>query len=267
MSEQTIKIKGVDVPYTVESSSIDVKAIVETFVPWKDWVDSLDEHMHVSHVHFQSMDYKGKNVGFVKFKADASVGDEKKRIPGIVLLRGGAIACLIEAICDGKSYALLIEQPRFPSGKSNFREVVAGMLDGDNHLAGSMIREVQEEVGLTIQVDKLIDLTELAQGPNVRGMYPSIGLCDEFIRLFLYRVEMTKTQLDSLEGRLGGLKEEGEYITLCIHPLDDLWKTEYDSKTLCCLFLREKLLAAGKLPAPIKFEDTFVQPSPSSATP
>ena len=79
-------------------------------------------------------------------KCIAYVGDEKQPVPGIVLLRGSAVSCLIEIICDDKTYALLIEQPRLASGKSHFREVVAGMLDGERNFTGGMVREVKVRI-------------------------------------------------------------------------------------------------------------------------
>ena len=33
----------------------------------------------------------------------------------------------------------------------------------------------------------LVDMTALAYGEKFEGMYPSVGACDEFIRLFLFR--------------------------------------------------------------------------------
>ena len=40
-------------------------------------------------------------------------------------------------------------------------------------------------------------------GEDFEGMYPSVGACDEFIRLFLFRRRMRQEEILSLEGRLG----------------------------------------------------------------
>lgn len=139
----TVNIRGVEVPCTTETPSINVNDIVTKFVPWKEWVDSLDDNMRIEHVHFQSVDASRDHILFVKMKCTAFVGKEKKHIPGVILLRGSSVGCLIEVECEGKTYALLIEQPRLASGKSNFREVVAGMMDGSNNFTGGMVREVK----------------------------------------------------------------------------------------------------------------------------
>ncbi len=61
---------------------------------------------------------------------------------------------------------------------------------------------------------QLVDLTSLAYGDGYRGMYPTVGGSDEFIRLFLHERDVTREFLTSLQGRLTGVAEEGEIITL-----------------------------------------------------
>ena len=41
-------------------------------------------------------------------------------------------------------------------------------------------------------------------GEDFEGMYPSVGACDEFIRLFLFRKVMGEEEILNLEGTLGG---------------------------------------------------------------
>ena len=67
------------------------------------------------------------------------------------------------------------------------------------------------------------------------------------LRLFLHRKEMTEEELTALQGKLTGLREEGELITLQVLPLDDLWQATPDAKALSALLLYSKLLAAGKI--------------------
>ena len=83
-------------------------------------------------------------------------------------------------------------------------------------------------------------------------MLPSAGGCDEFIRLYMFRREVERDVLTELEGRLTGLREEGERIKLHIVPLKDCWKMTPDGKALSCLTLYEKLAASGKLPGVIR---------------
>jgi hypothetical protein len=45
-------------------------------------------------------------------------------------------------------------------------------------------------------------------------MYPTVGGSDEFIRLFLFRKEVSAEEMAALQGKLGGCVEEGEVISL-----------------------------------------------------
>ena len=46
----------------------------------------------------------------------------------------------------------------------------------------------------------------------VKGIYPSPGACDEFIRCFVFRKAVDEKQLKELEGKATGLIQEGEII-------------------------------------------------------
>jgi ADP-sugar diphosphatase len=75
----------------------------------------------------------------VRFAADDT------RIPGIVLLRGDAVAVLIRVISPvGKSYALLVQQARIPLGHLSALELPAGMLDGSSNFMGTAAQELKE---------------------------------------------------------------------------------------------------------------------------
>merc|ERR1719356_1724569 len=124
-------------------------------------------------------------MGSLKFKADASV--DGKPVPGVVFMRGGAVAILVVLKCKEKRYTVVVRQPRIPVGKDNLPEIPAGMLDGEGNFAGVAAKELKEETGLNIDESQLFDLTGAAYGEEYQGMYPSVGATDEFNRLFLFR--------------------------------------------------------------------------------
>lgn len=99
-----------------------------------------------------------------------------------------------------------------------------------------------------ISEEELVDLTELAWGSDFKGMVPSAGGCDEFLKLFVFRRAVEPAVLSELQGRLTGLVAEGEHITLQIIPLSELWKTTPDAKALGALALFDYLKAQGSLP-------------------
>ncbi|KAI8884594.1 hypothetical protein K501DRAFT_79128 [Backusella circina FSU 941] len=72
-------------------------------------------------------------------------------------------------------------------------------------------------------------------------MYPSAGGSDEFLRLFVCIKEMTDGQIDELQGKLTGLREQGENITLKLVELENAWRYSPDAKLLSSLTLYQAL--------------------------
>ncbi|PGH01152.1 hypothetical protein AJ80_09047 [Polytolypa hystricis UAMH7299] len=215
----------------------------------------------------QSVDFfGGSRLGFVKLKADVSA-DHSEKLPGSVFLRGGSVGMLLilqpddvpEGSEDDKRVILTV-QPRIPAGSLAFPELPAGMLDDEGTFAGGAAKEIQEETGLSVPQDELIDLTALTvQSLQKRqtsapadpeqlqkAVYPSPGGSDEFIPLFLCQKRMNRREIDEMQGRLTGLRKEGEKITLKIVPLEELWREGMrDGKALAAWALYQGLKQEG----------------------
>ena len=131
------------------------------------------------------------------------------------------------------------------------------MLDDAGSFAGGAAKEIEEETGLTVSQDELLDLTALAfeQDPQStngeelnKAVYPSPGGCDEFIPIMLYQKRIPRGQLKDWQGKLTGLRDAGEKITLKVVPLQKLWREGgRDGKTLAAWALYEGLRKEGKL--------------------
>jgi ADP-sugar diphosphatase len=135
------------------------------------------------------------------------------------------------------------------------------MLDDSGTFAGSAAREIQEETGLIIPEGDLVDLTALAHDSLRRlagdyysgerlqnAVYPSPGGSDEFIPLFLCQKRMPRNEINEMQGRLTGLRKEGEKITLRIVPLEQLWiEGLRDGKALAALALYQGLKREGRV--------------------
>jgi ADP-sugar diphosphatase len=172
-------------------------------------------------------------VGFVKLKADVTV--EGKRVPGICFLRGMGVGMLVSLLCKDtkQEYCVLVQQPRIPVGEGAMLELPAGMLDDSGTFTGVAAAELKEECGLTIQESDLTDLTELAYNEaGFRGVCPSAGGCDEYIRLLYCQFESSQDEINNMQGRLGGLRDHGEVITLRVEPLKEVWKICCDAKAI-----------------------------------
>lgn len=212
----------------------------------------------------QSVDWFGsgdnKRLGFVKFQAEIT-NDNGEHLPGAVFMRGGAVAMLLilqpddvpEQSEDDK-HVLLTVQPRIAAGSLAFAEIPAGMLDDAGSFAGGAAKEIEEETGLVVKDDELIDLTALAlQGDaNLEGLQNGVfttpGACDEFVPVFLYQKRIPRAELDAFRGKLTGLREEGEKITLKVVRLEDLWREgARDAKTLSSWALYQGLKKEGRI--------------------
>lgn len=147
---------------------------------------------------------------------------------------------LYQCLNDSSSY--VNRHCSVPIGQASFLELPAGMLDGDGGVAGIAVQEMKEECGIEVQASELIDLTQLAydnvgdsgghQLPSHAGVCPSPGGCDEFIQIMYLEKKVTKLELEEMKGRLSGLRDHGEIITLRVVPFEDVWKISADAKAL-----------------------------------
>lgn len=221
--------------------------------------------------------FRANNIGFLKLSANVSTIDGNSRLPGVIFLRGPAVAMLVVLIPDDvpptdadaldEAYVLLTVQPRIPTGSLGFVELPAGMIDGDSNFAGVAAKEIEEELGMVIKQTELTCLTdkvgEIRQARKARrgeaagsgkardptsaenipfAMYPSAGGCDEYVKIFSHERRVPRSTLQEWEGRYGGLRDEGEMITLKVVPLEDLWlEGAMDSKALAAVALYRKV--------------------------
>jgi len=240
----TVNFKNRKLVITGEKD-IDLKAVSTTksFVDWLNEFQNKD--LYLEGVHIQCVDMFGPRIGFIKFIA--KVLKDGKQIPGIVFMRGGSVGILTIIEHKGLEYALTTVQARTPIGQL-FTEIPAGMLDDNGNFQGQAAKEMKEETELIIKEENLIDLTNLAYGNKYKGMIPSAGGCDEFIRLFVYKHTIEDDiAFNQLQGKCTGLVEHGEIISLNLIELDKLWRETSDAKALSALFLYEKLKSIGKI--------------------
>lgn len=223
------------------------------FVSWRTALESLPVTLVKVHgIEVTAIDRFGSRIGFVKAKANVKWSNDGKSVPGITLLRGGSVAVLL-LLKDlenegGEPLVALTRQPRIPIGSIDFLELPAGMLDGFGSFAGVAATEVQEETGIVIKEDELIDMTELALGKGQDSVvYPSPGACDETMRLFLTVKRLPLSEIESLRSRLTGLRDEGERISLTLVPFSKLWNATRDMKALSALALYNGLANSGVL--------------------
>ncbi|KAI0118362.1 hypothetical protein GGR51DRAFT_214273 [Nemania sp. FL0031] len=225
-------------------------------------------------INVQSYDLWGNRVGFLKLQAEVK-NAAGESLPGAVFLRGPAVGMLVilvpddaptagnrtnAGLYDEERYVLLTVQPRIPAGSLAFAELPAGMVDDHENqsggkFAGTAAREIKEELGIEIPASELICLSDLAaaDGENEEeglpsAMFPSAGGCDEYIPIYMHERRVPRDTLKEWTGKLTGLRDEGEKITLKLVPMRDLWREgRRDAKALAALALWEGLRREGKL--------------------
>ena len=173
-----------------------------------------------------------EKLGFLFMELECISRETGQPVPGVVFLRGGAVAVYIVIEVDGKNYVVLTEQVRVPCGRK-LLEIPAGMLDGSGNFAGVAMKEISEETGLKAPtIDELIVLGE--------PIIPSGGGCDEFIQLFFWKTTIDKDNLEYMKTKIFGAPEENESIRLVFIPEEEyeqkLFSEINDVKAICAQF-------------------------------
>ncbi|KAG0334083.1 hypothetical protein BG004_000564 [Podila humilis] len=278
-TKMALRIGSRSVPLIAAHEKINLQHVTD-FKPLQDWANALAKEeeaqaqahekessisgaaagagggptVKVKEVVVRNVEYFGSTrVGFANLAVDAELTETGQKTPGFIFMRGGAVAVLVILRSTDPSsgqtseHVILTNQARLAIPSFNFPEIPAGMLDGSGDFAGKCAEELKEECGLTLDHDSLIDMTKLAYGDTWKGMYPSVGGCDEFLRLFVCFKDMPWNEVQALEGRLGGIREHGENISLSLVELKHAYKAAPDAKLLSALALLHALKADGKL--------------------
>ncbi|KAH0600087.1 hypothetical protein MHUMG1_01083 [Metarhizium humberi] len=264
----------------LEREAVAVLPTISVADTWQQWTTTLDKSLtrqsapgHPFHkdpyslrsITVQSFDLWGhERIGFIKVLASVS-NSAGEALPASAFLRGPSVAMLVMLVPDDAApdsderYVVLTVQPRVPAGSLSFVELPAGMVDDAGSFRGAAAKEIEEELGITIHEDELVSLNDLAaevaghreedDGEGLpTAMFPSAGGCDEHITIFSCERRIPRSQLSEWNGRLTGLRSEGEKITLKLVPMKNLWmEGARDAKCLGALALWEALRREKKL--------------------
>lgn len=217
LTSSTMIINGVTVP--VEYPQNSQKQTIEFILAAPKVADYFakinPEHIVVSKVIIFHHFMFGPHVGFVFMNLICTDKATGKPLPGVVFLRGDAVACLtlVQNIETGELSMVLLEQSRVPAGCKIF-EINAGMVDdklGQERLV--MTKEAQEETGIVIEstgvkTDDPRNQFKFLEKLGKAGM--SKGGCDESITFFWYMVQMTSEEIRKMNGKHIVNEEEGE---------------------------------------------------------
>ena len=247
----TMTINGVEVPveYPQNSQKQSIEFILAA-PKVKDYFSNINpKHIVVSKVTIFHHFMFGPHVGFVFMNVVSTDKSTGKGLPGVVFLRGDAVACLtlVQNVETKEMLMVLLEQSRVPAGCRRI-EINAGMVDeklGQERLV--MTKEAQEETGIVIEstgvkMDDPWKQFKFLEKLGKTAMSP--GGCDENITFFWYMVQMTSEEIKAMNGKhiVNEEGESAEIITLVMKDftLSNALKTG-DSKAMCAVaFLMEK---------------------------
>ncbi|MDQ7815222.1 MAG: NUDIX domain-containing protein [Patescibacteria group bacterium] len=213
---------------------------------FKQWAERLDSGMVVRHVHVKAADTFGGRIAFIHLRLnvlDPKGGD----LVRFLFLRGNSVALLAVFICEGREFVALIVQPREAEGDVECKEVVGGMCDKGSDYPTVAARELQEELGIQVRPEELVDMTERMAKIKRSGLFPSPGACDEAVRFFLFRREVEREELEALQGKATGLAHEGEHLKVRIVPIGDLPHESSNMMAWTAYLLYQHLKVLGRI--------------------
>lgn len=236
----------IEYTFAAEIAEADKPVILNSRI-FKEWLQRSQEKFVVSKIHFASVDFLSKvhEPLFIKLRAMATLPDGKP-VHGIVLVRGNAVGVLVVLKCEGKKYLLLVRQPRFAISEQASLEIPAGILDWTGDYRKVALSELEEEAQIKADDSELIDLMDFWYKGSSDGFAGSCGLLDERIRLYAIERNVTREELDAMDGKNQTYTDENEWIRTEVLPYEEAAHKFIDGKNFIALFLYERWLASRR---------------------
>lgn len=234
----------IEYSFAKDIAAEDYPVILESRI-FKEWLEASLAKFKIAKIHFESVNYFDKEHRplFIKLLATATLPDGRP-VHGVVLVRGNAVGVLVVLRCEGKKYLLLVRQPRFSISETASLEIPAGILDWSGDYRKVALSELEEEAQIKASDDELIDLTEFWWGNSTPGFAGSCGLLDERIRLYAIERDVTREELDAMNGKNQTYTDENEWIRTEVLPYEEAGHKFIDGKNLIAMFLYERWLAS-----------------------
>ncbi len=232
----------IEYTYAAEIAENDREILLNSRI-YKEWLEASQKNFVVKKIHFASCDFlrKGRQPLFIKLQATATLPDGRP-VHGIVVVRGNAVGVLVVLRCEGKPYLLLVRQPRFAISEQSSLEIPAGILDWTGDYRKVALSELEEEAQIEAKDEELIDLMDFWFKGATPGFAASCGLIDERIRLYAIEREVTREQLDAMNGKDQQYTEEIEWIRTEVLPYEEAAHQFVDGKNFIAMFLYERWL-------------------------
>lgn len=176
-----------------------------------------------------------EKLGFLYLEIFAKDKRNNKTVPGVVFIRGDAVAVYLRVRYNGEKYAVVTLQTRTPVGGLSI-EIPAGMMDASDNFVSIAMKEITEETGIVApSKDSLTYLTKI---------WPSPGGCDEAIELYYLEVDVDEEVFNKMTSETYGAENENESIQLkLVHEekYEDMLMVIGDVKAISAHFAAKKL--------------------------
>jgi len=183
------------------------------FKLWKKHLDENGLEVHGIEEVYSRIWRKGE-VLFSLVMLDASA-PEGKKIPPICFIKG-QVSCIMVVLVDketGERFNLLVKQRRICHGGFVY-EQVAGLVDDGETPHEVAVREVEEETGIKVSPEQVIQLNE-------EPYYPSTGTSDEAMFYFYCELTMSREEIFSYDANHTGVESEHEQIVTHVATLGE----------------------------------------------
>lgn len=189
---------------------------------FNDYIDKIDPAFEVERLEIYDLTFAGPPSPQTTLFMWAGIKHKFMQFPAKMLIRGGSVAILplfrVKAwpLSKPEWYTIIVRQPRVQTGQTRIGEIPAGMLDSEGHFAGVAAKEIEEELGITIDIEDLRRISPAA------GIYPSAGGSEEVIHTYVFEKDVTTQWLTEMQGRRTGAADEDEDILLEVIPVKDI---------------------------------------------
>lgn len=217
-------MNGTPVPVTGTEDDVTIGVALPAF---KNWLSNVEPGLTITSIRIRDAKDYGP-VHFLAMHVDAQ-NDLGETLPGYTFLRGGSTAILVILNCEGEQYLVLVKQARVPVGKTAMLEIPAGVGVGKV----TAIQELAQELGIEVGGDLVFPLRD-------RPLYSSPGASDEAIHYFCLALDVSRPELERLNGRFTGVRIENERILTVVMPLEQACAELDDTKLFAALTLYEQ---------------------------
>ena len=210
---------GIQVVFKEKLSDIEMQKVLNSY-KFKEYVlkNISNKNVKIKNITIYKVHFFKGEVGFIYLESDIYI--EGKKVPGISFIRGNSVAILpvIKIKETNEIYTILVEQYRNSIGQFE-KDLPAGIVDENEELYSTVIKELEEETGLKIK-------------NNFKLIYkfnPSSGGSDETVFIYSIDIEMNYKQLMNYNNVFTGSKKENEYIKTFVITFEKLKKYSYRS--------------------------------------